>query len=144
MMKKFVSISADQTRKIGQDFARKLQGGAVVALYGDLGSGKTIFSQGVAKGLGVKEHITSPSFVLLKLYQTAEPGLKLAHFDFYRSGRHEANPADLMDYLFQDKIISLIEWADRIERYLRGRRYIKVRFKYLTAKDRREILIDGQ
>ena len=75
--------SSNKTQELAVNFAKKLKGGEVLGLKGDLGSGKTTFVQGLAKGLGVKESVTSPTFVILNLHQAGK-GRTLAHFDLYR------------------------------------------------------------
>ena len=80
---RFISNSVDETIKIGTKLAKKLKKGDVVALVGDLGSGKTVFTKGIAKGLGVKSprYVNSPTFVIIKEYKGKFP---LYHFDLYR------------------------------------------------------------
>jgi tRNA threonylcarbamoyladenosine biosynthesis protein TsaE len=68
-MKKIVTNSFKETQQLGFDFAKKLKGGEVLALYGDLGSGKTTFMQGLAKGLGITRNIISPTFIIMRSYQ---------------------------------------------------------------------------
>jgi tRNA threonylcarbamoyladenosine biosynthesis protein TsaE len=113
-----ITNSSEETKKLASNFAKKLKGGEIIALFGDLGSGKTTFVQGLAKGLGVKERITSPTFVILNLHK-AKKGLELAHFDLYRLN----NEADLegigaTDYLGKKNIISVIEWAEKAKKIL--------------------------
>ena len=68
-MKKIITNSFTETQQVGFDFAKKLQGGEVLALYGDLGSGKTTFMQGLAKGLGITKNIISPTFIIMRTYE---------------------------------------------------------------------------
>lgn len=113
-----ITTSDQETRNFAKKYAKGLKGGEIIALLGDLGSGKTTFVQGLAKGLGVKERITSPTFVILNLHQ-ADKGLSLAHFDLYRLN----NEADLegigaTDYLGKKDIISVIEWSEKAKKIL--------------------------
>lgn len=105
--------SPEQTQKVARDFAKDLKLGDIVMLYGDLGSGKTQFFKGLAKGLGIKQRVTSPTFVFLKIYNAN--GKTINHIDLYRS----ANISDLreigLDEIFESNAITVIEWADRLE-----------------------------
>ena len=113
-MKKMIieTYSQDETEKIGYDTAIKALPGQVYCLSGDLGVGKTVFTRGFARGLGIDEHITSPTFTIINEY---EGRLPLYHFDVYRV----ADPED-MDYIGCDEYffgngVCLIEWAELIE-----------------------------
>lgn len=105
--------SPEQTRKVATVFAKDLKLGDIVMLYGDLGSGKTQFFKGLAKGLGIKQRVTSPTFVFLKIYNAN--GKTINHIDLYRS----ENISDLreigLDEIFESSAITVIEWADRLE-----------------------------
>lgn len=97
-----ISHSAAETKKIAAEFARRLEGGEWVGLYGDLGSGKTTFVQGMARGLRIKQTVTSPSFTLINEYPP------LVHVDLYRlEGKEVVLP--LEDY--PKEWIVVIEWA---------------------------------
>jgi tRNA threonylcarbamoyladenosine biosynthesis protein TsaE len=91
----FISRSAEQTRRVGMRLGALVDGGDVVCLVGDLGSGKTTFVQGLAAGWGSLDPVTSPTFVLVNLYRRPE-GARLYHLDAYRlSGASEAADLDL-------------------------------------------------
>jgi len=110
-----VSGSREETFEWGKRLADLLEEGDVVALYGELGSGKTVFAQGVCEGLEVKEYVTSPSFTLIHEY---EGYVRVFHFDFYRlESRQEVEALD-MDRYFEAGGISIIEWAERGEAVL--------------------------
>lgn len=117
----FKTNSPSETKKIAAECAAALKPGAVLALVGDLGSGKTCFVQGLAAGLGVPEKITvaSPTFVLIHEY--AGGRLPLFHFDFYRlEKKEEALQLGLEDYWEGDGI-SVVEWADRFPKIFPAR-----------------------
>lgn len=105
--------SPEQTQKVARNFAKDLRLGDIVMLYGDLGSGKTQFFKGLAIGLGIKQRVTSPTFVFLKIYNAN--GKTINHIDLYRS----ENISDLreigLDEIFESNAITVIEWADRLE-----------------------------
>ena len=135
--KEYITSSPSQTKKLGEVFAKKIKKGApkeknarVIALIGDLGGGKTTFLQGFAKGIGIKEKILSPTFVILKKYKIPKRiPLKrdlrgrqntryetLYHMDCYRIQK----PSEIFNLGFQEIIsdsqnLIVIEWADRIK-----------------------------
>lgn len=120
-MEEIVTKSESETFEAARKFAQQLQRGDVVALYGDLGSGKTRFAKGVSSGLGVKEHVTSPTFVVVNEHKDGR--IPVYHFDFYRL-RSVAELAEIGfdEYIYGDGIC-LLEWADMIAEKLPDRRY---------------------
>jgi tRNA threonylcarbamoyladenosine biosynthesis protein TsaE len=107
----FTSTSAVETEEVAAQLARGLHAGDVLALVGDLGSGKTQFVKGLTRGLGSEATVTSPTFTLIHEYTGGR--LPLYHFDFYRLDRADALAAIGFDeYVFGDGV-SAIEWADR-------------------------------
>lgn len=112
----FTSRSADQTRRLGMRLGGLLRVGDVVALTGDLGSGKTTFVQGVAKGWGSTDSVSSPTFVLVNEYRRGD-GAQLHHMDAYRmETAAEAEDLDLETLLESGSL--LVEWAERISSVL--------------------------
>ena len=110
-MKKFETTSPEETYGVGLQIAKELSPGAVVALVGDLGCGKTAFVKGVMGYFGDPEQVVSPTFTLVNEYHGAMP---IYHFDVYRLENPSWEECDWMDdYLFGDGIC-LIEWADNI------------------------------
>jgi len=103
------SLSVDETMEIGQTFVKNLQGGVIVSLVGDLGAGKTVFSKGVAMGLGISETITSPTFVLSCEYQGTQ--YRLLHIDAYRLEGVDVTETGISDEIGRKDTITLIEWA---------------------------------
>lgn len=111
----------EETIDAGERFAAQLKPGDVVALIGDLGSGKTRFVKGVARGLGVHEHVTSPTFTILHEYR--DGGVPVYHFDCYRMrSSRELDEFGFDDYIYGDGVC-LLEWADMIEDRLPAPRY---------------------
>ncbi len=109
----FISRSPEQTRRVGMRLGGFLQLGDVVCLAGDLGSGKTTLVQGIASGWGSLDPVSSPSFVLVNVYRSANRQ-SLYHLDAYRlSGPAEAIDLDLDDMLESGPLV--VEWADRIQ-----------------------------
>ena len=112
--------SAQETYQLGVDIGRRAKAGQVYTMVGDLGVGKTVFTQGMATGLGIIEPINSPTFTIVQVYD--EGNLPLYHFDVYRIGDiSEMDEIGFDDYVYGEGV-SLIEWANLIEEILPERR----------------------
>ncbi|MBI2093403.1 MAG: tRNA (adenosine(37)-N6)-threonylcarbamoyltransferase complex ATPase subunit type 1 TsaE [Candidatus Omnitrophica bacterium] len=133
----FLSGSVEETQKMGEQLGRQLQAGDTVALFGELGSGKTTLIQGIARGLGRDpESIKSPTFVLMREYPGDVP---LVHLDGYRlTGPAVVAGLDL-ELLFSPEKITLIEWAERCEGLL-PQEYLKLRLQHVST-NRRKITV---
>ena len=108
--------SVEDTTQLGINLGKLLKSGDIVCLTGDLGTGKTHITKGIAKGLGIEDNITSPTFTIVNEYETGR--LKLNHFDVYRvSDPDEIYAIGFDDYIFSDAV-SVIEWANYIEEIL--------------------------
>jgi tRNA threonylcarbamoyladenosine biosynthesis protein TsaE len=130
--------SPKETQKIAKALAKTLTGGEVIALFGDLGAGKTTFVQGLAKGLGIKRNITSPTYVFMRTYPFAKKGKEMTfyHIDLYR-GEEKADFAALgLDEIFSPDSIVVLEWAERLENFLPKER-INVKIETVDIKTRR-------
>ncbi|MFH1854458.1 MAG: tRNA (adenosine(37)-N6)-threonylcarbamoyltransferase complex ATPase subunit type 1 TsaE [Candidatus Omnitrophota bacterium] len=134
-----ITYSAEETIKLGRDMAKGLYKGDIVALYGELGSGKTTFVKGIGMGLAVREarHINSPTFVLIKEYKGRLP---LYHMDLYRLG----NLKDIEDIAAEEYIygdgVAIIEWAEKLKTML-PEKIISVRFN-IKGENKREVRIE--
>jgi len=125
---------------LAKKIAKKLKPGVTVAFYGDLGSGKTTLIKFIAKALGVKDEITSPTFVIQKNYKL--PKGKLIHIDCYRlENKEDAIELGFLDFLADKNRIKLIEWAEKIEEIL-PKNVLKIHLKYLD-QNRREYLVEN-
>ena len=113
MKKVAEAFTPDDTFRLGFQMAEKAAPGDVIALLGDLGVGKTVFTKGFAAGLGIQEDISSPTFTILQLYEKGR--LPLYHFDVYRIG----DPEEMMEVGWDDYVygngVCLIEWANLID-----------------------------
>jgi len=163
-MKKIITHSERQTISLGKKIAQKLIGGEVLALNGELGSGKTVLIKGIAAGLGIKKHITSPTFVVMKIHNTDSHGKKhgltqtgakiprksvlsqcksvwLCHIDAYRlsSGQDLIN-IGVKDWLAKPNTITVIEWAERVKNIL-PKDTITIKLKLRKNKNERTITI---
>lgn len=132
---KLISNSVEETIKIGEKLAKRIKKGSCVALVGDLGSGKTVLTKGIAKGLGVKNprYVNSPTFVIIKEYKGRLP---LYHFDLYRLNRSSVIDTENFEEYFYDDGVTVIEWADKIRKLL-PKKFIEIRLKVIGENKRR-------
>jgi len=131
--------SAQETQKLGERIAADLKPGDILALYGDLGSGKTTFIQGLARGLGIKKRVISPTFIFIRPYSVSNKSSvkTLYHVDLYRIDKLKQTKGLGLEEIFADKKgIVVIEWADRIEPILPQKR-LDIYFEYLTDNKRK-------
>ena len=112
-MKIIDSYSAKETYQIGEEIGKNAKPGSVYTLIGDLGVGKTVFTQGVANGLEITEPISSPTFTILQVYE--EGRMPFYHFDVYRIGDVEEMEEIGYEDCFYGEGICFIEWANLIE-----------------------------
>lgn len=124
--KKIVTLTADETEKIGEKIGKRLRGGEVIELSSDLGGGKTTFVRGLARGAGSKDNVSSPSFTIKNVYST--PRFEIWHFDFYRLDEAGMVGYELEDALGDSKIVNVIEWAKDASEVLPEER-IKIAFE---------------
>lgn len=138
----FETNSAKETYGLAYDIAAHAKSGDIYLLYGNLGTGKTVFAQGFAAGLGIDDYVNSPTFTIMKGYDGGR--LPLYHFDVYRIGSpEEMYDLDYEDYLYGDGVC-LIEWAELIEELLPDEA-IKIIIEKDIDKgfDYRRIIIEG-
>jgi tRNA threonylcarbamoyladenosine biosynthesis protein TsaE len=149
-MKRFLTKSEKETEKLGEKIGKKIlkekldKAAKILALEGDLGGGKTTFLKGFAKGLGIREKILSPTFILFRKFQIPNSKFQnFYHIDCYRIEKER----EILNLGFREIIkdpqnIVAIEWADKIKKIL-PRKVLKIKFKILEKKER-EILIKWQ
>jgi len=132
---KIISNGIEETVRIGSELAKKLKRGDVVALIGELGSGKTVLTKGIAKGLGVKDvrYVNSPTFVIIKEYKGKMP---LYHFDLYRLNKSNSLDSLSYDEYFYGDGVAVVEWADKIRKAL-PQRYLEVRLSVIGENQRK-------
>ncbi len=117
-MATFISNNPAETEAIGQRFAKDVDAGSILALKGELGSGKTQLVKGLVAGLGSGAAVTSPTFTILHEYSSGR--FPVYHFDFFRlEDRQSVARLGLDDYFFGDGV-SVIEWADRFPEFIPG------------------------
>ena len=117
----YETFSPEETKELGRKIGAKAQPGSVYTLVGDLGVGKTVFTQGIAEGLDIEEPICSPTFTIVQVYE--EGRMPFYHFDVYRIGDiEEMDEIGYEDYFYGDGVC-MIEWANLIEEILPEKRW---------------------
>lgn len=134
----FESNSAEDTFAFGQKLGREAVPGEIICLDGDLGVGKTVFTQGFAAGLGIDDYVNSPTFNIVKEYEGGR--LPLYHFDVYRIG----DPSEMEEIGYEDYFygqgVSIIEWPGQIEELLpKEVRWVRIRKDLTKGFDYRRI-----
>jgi len=144
MRVKYLTTTPRQTKKLGEILAKEVlktklkKRALIIGLEGDLGGGKTTFLQGFAKGLGIKEKILSPTFIILRKFLISKSQLlNFFHIDCYRISK----PKEILDLGFEgiisnSKNIVTIEWAERIQKIL-PRETIIIKFEFIDQKTRK-------
>ena len=136
-MQKFFSKSYEETEEIALRLAKTLKGTEIIAMFGGLGAGKTAFTRGLARGLGINDGVSSPTFALVHEY---EGKFNLYHFDMYRINTFDdLYTTGFFDYM--DNGVMIIEWSENIENVLPDN-CIKVYIK-VVSENEREIEIEG-
>lgn len=137
---KFITHSPEETEKIGEALAKSLQPGTILAYRGDLGAGKTAFTRGLARGLGCKETVTSPTYTIVNEYLGGR--LPLFHFDMYRL----ASSDDLWDIGWEDYLdregVCAVEWSENVQDAMEDA--ITVTIEKLGENTRRITIEGGQ
>lgn len=134
----FITNSEQETERLGAELAAKLTGGAVVAMFGDLGAGKTAFVRGMAKGMGLKCRVSSPTFTIVNEYLGER---SLIHFDMYRlKSADELFDIGWEDYLSRGAVCA-VEWSENVREAFRGDE-VTVTIEKLDEQ-RRRITVEG-
>ncbi len=132
--------SEHDTKELGQKLGRLLRGGEVIELIGDIGAGKTTFTKGIARGMGISETIQSPTFTISRVYTT--PGdITLAHYDFYRLADAGIMADELHEVSNDKNSVVIIEWGDVVREVLPAD-YLEIHF-IADDETTRELTIVG-
>jgi len=127
MIYKTVSTSSEDTQRLGQLLGQLLKSPEIIELRADLGGGKTTFVRGLARGLGSKDQVSSPTFTLNKVYK-AKAGQQVHHYDFYRLYEAGIMNDELAESLQNPKVITVVEWSDIVQDVLPEDRF-SIEFK---------------
>ena len=134
----YITNSPEQTEALGQALGQSLKGGEIVAYTGDLGAGKTAFTRGLAKGLGITMAVTSPTYTLVNEYTGGR--LELFHFDMYRLGSSD----DLFDIGWDDYLlrggVCAVEWSENVSDAMEDAIWVRIQ---RLDDDTRSITIEG-
>ena len=134
----FITNSPQETEAVGAALGKILKAGTVLAYRGDLGAGKTAFTRGLARGLGYREPVTSPTYTIVNEYLGGR--LPLFHFDMYRLGSSD----DLWDIGWEDYLerggICAVEWNENVDDAMENAIYVTI---YKTGEESRRIVIEG-
>lgn len=139
-MRSYISHSEAETEAIGEEFAANLPDGSVIAMYGDLGAGKTAFVRGMAKGMGLDCRVSSPTFTIVNEYLGER---ELIHFDMYRLGSSD----ELFDIGWEDYLargaVCAVEWSENVDDAFFGDE-IKLTIEKLSDTDRKITIEEGE
>ncbi len=132
--------------KYGKKIATDLRGGDVILLYGELGSGKTTLTKGIALGLGIENNIVSPTFTLMQVYDIKalkhESIKTLVHIDTYRlEDEKQLLEIGAQDYIGDPETVCVIEWAEKVEKLISDKKIIKIKIEHTDSG--REVMIKG-
>ena len=134
----YITNSPEETEALGAALGRALQPGTVIAYTGDLGAGKTAFTRGIARGLGIRDIVTSPTYTIVNEYLSGR--LPLFHFDMYRL----ASADDLFDIGWEDYLerggVCAVEWSENVEEALENAIFVTIE---KTGEDSRRITVEG-
>ena len=127
-----ITQNEKETAEVGKSLASQLTPGTILALFGDLGSGKTTFVKGLAKGLGIKKHVTSPTFNIVKVYPVSLGRIKrLVHVDAYRLNSYkDAESVGLLE------ILTVIEWPEKIQEVIKEKSQ-EIHFTFIDEMKRK-------
>lgn len=128
-----------EMKRLGEKIGRILKGGEVLELIGDVGAGKTTFTKGLAKGLGVAETVQSPSFTISRVYEAGD--LTLSHYDFYRLNDAGIMAMEIASAIEDAHNITVVEWAESVAEILPANR-IKIRI-LSQSETARKVEIEG-
>lgn len=141
-MKKYISKSEKETFEFSKNLAASFKGGEIICLEGNLGAGKTVFSKGIAYGLGYKNNVNSPTFIVMKVYDIENKNIKnLVHIDAYRlQGIDDLISIGVQEYFEKKDTVVIIEWPEKIKKILpKNILWIKINIK---EDEHREIIFN--
>ncbi len=138
MNMQILTKSEQETRELAEMIARKLRGGEVLELVGDLGAGKTAFTKGLALGIDSVDEVSSPTFTVCQIYKGTD--LEMRHYDFYRLGELGLMSEDLSEGLDDERVVTVIEWAKEARDLLPADRTLTVDIKPVKHDENQRVL----
>ncbi len=132
-----ISEGLEDTLSLGEKIGQKLKGGEVIELVGDVGSGKTVFVRGLAKGAGSSDSVASPSFTISRVYNCDD--FTINHFDFYRLEDAGLMKAEITDVIGDERAVVAVEWSDIVSDVMPSTK-VNISFT-VTDEDKRKISI---
>ncbi|SHI39709.1 tRNA (adenosine(37)-N6)-threonylcarbamoyltransferase complex ATPase subunit type 1 TsaE [Lutispora thermophila] len=139
-MLKLFSKSVEDTYRIGERLGKLLFPGSIICLTGDLGAGKTAFTQGIGRGLGISEHVVSPTYTIINEYTSGR--IPLYHFDVYRLGSSDEMYELGCDEYFYGDGATILEWADNVDDVIPGDR-LWITIRKTENPEEREIIMEA-
>lgn len=136
--KLFITNSAEETKDLARKFAKEVNPGDILVFFGNLGSGKTTFIQGLANGLGIERRIISPTFIIVRHYRLEKKNSSFYHIDLYRTGEKNDLIGLGLDQILTENNIVAIEWGEKLNGLMPDKR---IEIKLKNIEDKREILI---
>lgn len=137
-MQELTTNNAEETEKLAARMGARLRGGETVELVSDLGGGKTTFVRGLVRGAGSKDHVSSPTFTVSKVYKA--PNFEILHFDFYRLPEAGVLEHELHEVKDDKKAVLVVEWGEVVKHVLPGKR-LRVKLS-VTGDNVRQIEVD--
>lgn len=133
-----ITKNAGETKELATKLAKKLKGGEVILLFGDLGSGKTTFTRHLVEALKFDDRVQSPTFVVVRNYTKSKGEIKkIYHVDLYRlSSVEEVDELGLHEFISEPGVVSIIEWPELIMNKL-GKPALEIKFEYLSESERK-------
>lgn len=136
-----ITKNREETQRVGRGLAKKIKDGEIVCLYGDLGAGKTTLAQGIARGLGIKQDVLSPTFILMRRYDLKNRFFY--HIDLYRlNDLEEIKGLGIEEIVEDTNNIVLIEWPEKIAHLLPRRRW-EIKFETISENERKIEIIEA-
>ena len=118
----FITENFKETQQLGKDLAKRIKNGGILAFYGNLGSGKTTFIQGLAKGLGIKRRIISPTFIIVRSYKLQKDNFY--HVDLYRTHNlYDLSTLGIDEIVKNNRNVVAIEWAEKMDTFIPQKRF---------------------
>lgn len=136
MKREFITNSEEETLRWAEELGATTKKGSIYALYGELGSGKTIIAKGIAKGHGIEEPITSPTFILLEIYPYKIP---FYHFDLYRINSEAEFDRLMFEEFWYGDGVSVIEWAEKVDNRL-PKSSVRIKIEWISNFGRRIVI----